>query len=436
MTIKEELHQIFPLQEKIRQHDFPLLDKLHRIYLDNTATSQEPFTVINQMHEFRLQTIRGSNHSENSQEAKHYDVLVNATRQKLSDFFHASNYCIVFTKNTTESSNLIGCRFPFDEHSTLIVTEMEHNSEIVTSANMCQKAGGTVQYAPIDSCGRLDLEKLDDLIRQAKGPVLLNIVHIANFTGLINPIGEIKKRYGDKIFVYADLAQSGGHLPIHLDKMNVDFAGTSSHKMNGPMGMGALFIRLDRVNMLSREIAGGGAVKRVTKDQFIYMESPACFEPGTQDLEGIIELGLTLDYLQSIGMERIHQYDFTITRHFYNELKKINGIQCFGPCEFQEDRTAIVPFNIWDIYSHNQAARELDKRGISVRNGCFCAHIYVARMIGLSDEEYRKIIQQDLSHELLPGAVRASLSFYNNLQDVEKTLEAIEDLSKTAKPTE
>lgn len=435
MTIKEELNQILPQQDTIRQQDFPLLDKLNRIYLDNTATSQEPFAVINRMHEFRLFTIRGSNHSENSLEARHYDALVNEVRQQCSDFFHASNYCIVFTKNTTESSNLIGCRFPFDQYSTLIVTEMEHNSEIVTSANMCQKSGGNVQYAPIDSCGRLDLGKLDDLIRKARGTVLLNIVHIANFTGLINPIGEIKKRYGDKIFVYADLAQSGGHLPINLDEMNVDFAGTSSHKMNGPMGMGVLFIRLDRVDMLSREIAGGGAVKRVTKDQFIYMESPACFEPGTQDLEGIIEFGFTMDYLKAIGMEKIHRYDFTITRHFYNELKKIKDIHFFGPCEFQEDRTAIVPFNIWDIYSHNQAARELDKRGISVRNGCFCAHIYVARMIGLTDEEYNSIVRQDLSHEELPGAVRASLSFYNNLHDVERTLEAIETLSKQRKPS-
>jgi len=434
MTIKEELNQIFPQQDEIRQHDFPLLDKLNRIYLDNTATSQEPFSVINQMHEFRLHTIRGSNHSENSFEAKHYDTLLKEVRQKVSDFFHASNYCIVFTKNTTESSNLIGCRFPFDQDSTLIVTEMEHNSEIVTSANMCQKTGGKVQYAPIDVNGRLDLEKLDDLIQQAKGKVLLNIVHIANFTGLINPLKEIKKRYGDKIFVYADLAQSGGHLPINLNEMNVDFAGTSSHKMNGPMGMGVLFIRLDRVDMLSREIAGGGAVKRVTKGQFIYMDSPACFEPGTQDLEGIIEFGFTLDYLSAIGMERIHQYDFAITRHFYHELKKIKEIRCFGPCEFQDDRTAIVPFNIWDIYSHNQAARELDKRGISVRNGCFCAHIYVARMIGLSDEEYNRIVKQDLSHEDLPGAVRASLSFYNNLRDVDRTLEAISILAKQKKP--
>ncbi len=433
MNIKEQLQQIFPNQDVIRQRDFPLLDKLNRIYLDNTATAQEPFTVINRMHEFRLTHIRGSNHSENSVEAKTYDKLVDEVRKKLVSFFHASNYCVVFTKNTTESSNIVGCRFPFDKDSTLIATEMEHNSEIVTSANMCYKAGGKVQFAPIDKQGRLDLEKLDELIRQAKGMVLLNIVHIANFTGLINPIGEIKKRYGDKIFVYADLAQSGGHLAINLDEMNVDFAGTSSHKMNGPMGMGALFIRKDRADMLSREIAGGGAVKRVTKEQFIYMESPACFEPGTQDLEGIIEFGYTLDYLQEIGMDRIHQWDYTITRYFCEELQKIKGITTFGPELFQ-DRTAIVPFNIWDIYSHNQAARELDKRGISVRNGCFCAHIYVARMIGLSDEEYQEIVRKDVSHEELPGSVRASLSFYNNLRDVQRTLEAVEELSRQPKP--
>lgn len=434
MNIKEQLNSIFPNQDQIRQHDFPLLDKLHRIYLDNTATSQEPLSVIQRMHEFRTFTIRGSNHSENSTEAKVYDQMVRGVRQKLSDFFHADNYCTVFTKNTTESSNIIGCRFPFDQNSTLIVTEMEHNSEIVTSANMCAKAGGKVQYAPIDKQGRLDLEKLDELIKKAKGSVLLNIVHIANFTGIINPIGEIKKRYGDRIFVYADLAQSGGHLVIDLDQMNVDFAGTSSHKMNGPMGLGALFIRKDRVDMLSREIAGGGAVKRVTKNQFIYMESPACFEPGTQDLEGIIEFGFTLDYLQQIGMERIHQWDFAITKYFCEELRKIKGVTCFGPDCF-EDRTAIVPFNIWDIYSHNQAARELDKRGISVRNGCFCAHIYVARMIGLSDEEYQEIVRKDVSHEELPGSVRASLSFYNNLHDVHKTLQAVEELSRQIKPS-
>jgi cysteine desulfurase/selenocysteine lyase len=430
MDIKEQLMTIFPDQDKIRQKDFPLLDSLNRVYLDNTATSQEPLSVLKKMYHFRRHNLRGSNHSENSDEAKNYDHLVKDAREKLIKFFHASNYCAVFTKNTTESSNMIACRFPFEKNGVLIVTEMEHNSEIVTAANHIEKAGGKVIYAPITSEGRLDLEKLDEIIKDCKCQVLLNIVHIANFTGVINPIGDIKKKYGDKIYVYADLAQSGGHLPINLDAMNVDFAGTSSHKMNGPMGMGALFIRKDRVDMLSKEIAGGGAVKRVTKEKFVYMDSPACFEPGTQDLEGIIEFGYTLDYLTSIGMDRIHRYDHALTKYFHDEMRKIKGISLFGPTNFV-DRSSIVSFNIGGVYSHNPTARALNKKNISVRNGCFCAHIYVARMVGLSDEEYQNIVSQDVSYEELPGAVRASFSFYNNLYDADHALTAIEDLSRT-----
>jgi len=429
MNTKEQLNKIMPEQSIIRQKDFPLFDKLHRIYLDNTATSQEPLSVITKMEDFRKTYLRGSNHSENSDEALHYDKEVKLARTKVTNFFHANNYCVVFTKNTTESSNIIACRFPFEKDSTLIVTEMEHNSEIVTSANFACKIGATIQYAPITEEGRLDLEALDKLISKAKGQILLNIVHIANFTGMVNPIGEIKKHYGDKIFVYADLAQSGGHLPINLDQMNVDFAGTSAHKMNGPMGMGALFIRKDRVEMLSKEIAGGGAVKRVTKDKFIYMDSPACFEPGTQDLEGIIEYGYTIDYLTNLGMDTIHGYDYTLSKYFHDKLQSIKNVTTYGPIDYK-GRTSVVPFNVKNVHSHNQTARALNKQGISVRNGCFCAHIYVAKMIGLTEEEYKEYINMDLDHEQLPGAVRASFSFYNNLEDADKALNAIESISK------
>lgn len=428
MKITEQLNKIMPDQPAIRQKDFPLFDKLHRIYLDNTATSQEPLSVIQKMEKFRKTFIRGSNHSENSEEALHYDKEVKLARDKLIHFFHADNYCAVYTKNTTESSNMIACRFPFEKTGTLILTEMEHNSEIVTFANFACKVGATVQYAPINEEGRLDLDQLDQLIKKAKGQILLNIVHIANFTGNVNPIREIKKHYGDKIFVYADLAQSGGHLPINLNQMNVDFAGTSSHKMNGPMGMGALFIRKDHIDMLSKEIAGGGAVKRVTKEKFVYMDSPACFEPGTQDLEGIIEFGYAMDYLQNLGMDTIHGYDYTLSKYFHDNLQSIKNVITYGPKDYKA-RTSVVPFNIKDVHNHNQTARALNKYGISVRNGCFCAHIYVAKMIGLSDEEYQAYINQDLDHEQLPGAVRASFSFYNNVEDADKALNAIESIA-------
>jgi cysteine desulfurase / selenocysteine lyase len=428
MNIEEQLKKIFPDQSSIREKDFPLLNKLNRVYLDNTATSQEPLSVIKRMDRFRKTNLRGSNHSENSDEALRYDREVKEVRIKVSNFFHANNYCTVFTKNTTESSNFIACRFPFTKNSTLIVTEMEHNSEIVTSANCALNSGSSVEYAPIDFNGLLDLNMLDKMISKSKGIVLFNIVHIANFTGVINPIKEIKKIYGDKIFIYADLAQSGGHLPINLDEMNVDFAGTSSHKMNGPMGMGALFIRKDRVDMLSKEIAGGGAVKRVTKEKFIYMDSPACFEPGTQDLEGIIEFGYTVDYLKKIGMDKIHKYDYVLSKYFFDNIRKIKNVILYGPDDFT-NRSVIVPFNIKSIYSHNQVARLLNKKGISVRNGCFCAHIYVAKMIGLTDEEYIDIVNKDLSHEDMPGTVRISFSFYNDLNDIHHTLNAIEDIA-------
>lgn len=437
-NIQEQLTNILPNQSTIRDKDYPLLNKYNRAYLDNTATSQRPLSVIDEFYKFSINNIRGSNHSLNATEARHYGQLINQVREDTIEFFNAQKYYLAFTKGTTDSSNSLATRLNFEDGDTYIITNMEHNSEIVSFRNLAKNQNVDVKYIPVDHNGILQAKVLDEYMSKAKGRVFLNIVHVSNFTGQINHIGEIKKKYGDKVIIYADLAQSAGHLPINLKEMNPDFAATSSHKMYGPMGIGLLFIKKGKENLLKREIAGGGAVEFVSANHTILSPYPSVLEAGTQDLEGIIELGMVLKYLKKIGMEKIHEYDKLLSKYFHDSLNDIPGVETFGSRDYK-DRTSIVPFAINGDYSnYDIVAKKLDEAGVSVRDGCFCAHIYVASLLGISStiQDYRATLLNKgrrNSKDKLPGCVRASFAFYNNLEDANTALTAVEDISKRKK---
>lgn len=418
----------------IREKDFPLFDRLKRIYLDSTATSQQPQSVKDRMHIYRSTHIRGSNHSENSAEAKEAQARHDEARKKVLRFFNAENYIVAFTSGTTDSSNWVATRFPFDKGDALILTDAEHNSQILTARHIAKEKGVDVFYVPITlPDGKLDMEYLAQTISARKsGKILLNLVHVSNVSGIINPVKEIRKMLGKRGFIYLDMAQSAGHLPIDLNELDVDFAGISSHKMYGPMGLGAVFVNKKSERFIGNGISGGSAVNLVSRKFTDFSDAPARFEPGTQDIEGAIELGYTIDYLKQIGMENIEQHDRELGKYFMSELKKINGLSIYGPVDFRE-RTAVITFNITGI-NHKDVAKKLDFLGISVRNGCFCSHIYTSQLMGapkMAQEVRTMFGKLGFSKDFLmiPGAVRVSFAFYNTLDDAYKAVVAIRELA-------
>lgn len=431
---------LLPDVYEIRQRDFPLLDKSRRVYLDSTATSQEPQSVKDDMYLYRKNHLRGSNHSKNSKEAREYQERNEEARQKIREFFNADNYIVGFTGGTTDTSNYLATRFQFKKGDTLILTDMEHNSQILTARNCAEKAGIEIRYVPVSMPkGRLNVGFLKGAVsKKRKGKILLNLVHVSNVTGVVNPIKEIRDILGDRGLIYLDMAQSAGHMPIDLDDLDVDFAGISSHKMYGPMGIGAIFINKKSKKYIGNDISGGGAVDLVSKWSTAYADAPERFEPGTQDLEGAIEWGLATDFLKKIGMDKIEAHDKELGKYFMGELQKIKNIRIYGPKEFK-DRNAVVSFNNSTMgRNHEGVAKELDEYGISVRDGCFCSHVYTSQLLGApqSVQGIRTLLLKlgfPKGPLMIPGAVRASFAFYNTLGDAYSAVNAIEEITNKRK---
>lgn len=441
---------LLPEVHEIRKRDFPLFDQKQRIYLDTTATSQEPQSVKDRMYEYRTSIIRGSNHSRNSAEAREAQHRLEEARRTLERFFKASNYTAVFTSGTTASSNWVALRFGFRKGDLVLIPLMEHHSQMLTHRRLAEQAGAAVRFVPVTRPeGRLDLDALERLVaaRRDKNRILMSLSHVSNVSGVVNPVAEVKRILGKRGILYLDIAQSSGHMPIDLDKLDVDFAGVSSHKMYGPMGMGALFVKKGSEGHLRDDISGGSAVRLVSRHAVAHAAAPARFEPGTQDIEGAIEWGFALDYLTKIGMDRIEQHDKALGRYFLTEVRKIPGITVLGPNELV-DRTSVFTFVVGPQKSivrlplhltrnYDKIAVALDEHGISVRDGCFCAHTYVAHLLELQScfNTARVVMMKAGVNEdmlKLPGGVRVAFSFYNTLGEAHRLICALKELRKTA----
>ncbi|VVC02922.1 Cysteine desulfurase [Candidatus Bilamarchaeum dharawalense] len=424
---------LLPNIEDIRKRDFPLFERDRRVYLDSGATSQEPVAVIERMHEHRLSHLRGSNHSRNTTEARRAQEEYDAAKEKISAFFHAHNYHVAFTSGTTGTSNLLATRFAYGRDTLVLATEAEHNSQIVTARNFAGAAGVKFAIIPVTRDGALDLNVLRDVVMRFDGPILLNLVHASNVTGTVNNVQRIRELVGDRVLIYLDMAQSAGHIPIDLDRLDVDFAGVSAHKMYGPTGIGAFFISGSGEEYLTNLVSGGGAVQLVSMHETAYSRSPDRFEPGTQNLEGAVEWGFALDYLSAIGMDRIAAHDEELGKYFGNELEKIPGIVMHSPAGYM-GRIPIFVFNSRDL-RYDAFARALDQEGISVRDGCFCAHILMSRFLG-KPPEFMDMMAMMLGtvggdQSMLPGAVRASFAFYNNISDAHRAILAINQIAES-----
>ena len=398
--------------EKIRQ-DFPILSRevygKPLIYLDNAATTQKPLCVLDAMRDEYL------NVNANVHRGVHYlsqqaTDLHEAAREKVRQFINARKIEeVVFTRGTTEAINLVAssiCESQMQPGDEVLVTEMEHHSNIVSWQLQAQKRGIGVKHLPITDDGRLDLSSLPShLTSRTK---LVSVAHVSNVLGTVNPVEEIIKiAHEHSIPVLVDGAQSAPHFKVDVQTMDCDFFAFSGHKMYGPTGIGVLYGKEEWLEKLPPYQGGGEMIDKVTWERTTFERLPFKFEAGTPDYVATHGLATAIDYINSIGFDAIQQHEQELTRYCMEQLQTIDGMKIYGPAE---GRDAVVSFNVGDIH-HLDMGTLLDRLGIAVRTGHHCAQPLMDRL-GIS------------------GTVRASFALYNTKEEVDALVAGIRRVSQ------
>jgi cysteine desulfurase/selenocysteine lyase len=385
---------------KIR-NDFPILKRKVNgypfVYFDNAATSQKPSKVISSItdyYENYNSNIHRGVHSV-SQEAT--DAYENA-RKKIQTHFNAKySEEIILTSGTTHSINLVANGFTslLNSNDEILISELEHHSNIVPWQMMCEKNGATLKVIPLKDNGELDYESFLKLLSVKTKVVFVN--HVSNALGTINPIKNIileSHKFGAAVLI--DGAQASSHLKADMQDLNVDFYTTSAHKLCGPTGIGMLYGKKEWLEKLPPYQGGGEMISEVTFEKTTYAELPNKFEAGTPNIVGAIGFGEAIDYLNEIGFEKIEEYENELLEYATKKLKTIPDLKIYGEAK---NKTSVISFNIGNIHSYDLGTI-LDKYGIAVRTGQHCAQP-VMDFFGIS------------------GTVRASFSFYNTKNEVD-----------------
>jgi cysteine desulfurase/selenocysteine lyase len=389
--------------QKIRA-DFPILTReVHPgkplIYLDSGATSQKPVAVIESMDAF-YRNSNANTHRGIHVLAEEATELYEQARLKIANFIGArSPREIVFTRNTTESINLVmhawGRKF-LNAGDLILLSEMEHHSNMVPWFMLAKEKGIRIEYIPMTTQGLLDVEKYQQLLKNE--PKLVSFTHMSNVLGTINPVKpmvEMAHRAGAMVLV--DAAQSVPHFAVNVNFLEVDFLAFSAHKMCGPTGIGVLFGREALLEKMDPFLGGGDMIKKVTYEGFIPNEIPYKFEAGTQAIAETIGFGAAVDYLSQIGMDSIAEHEKEITRYALECLSNLKWVQVLGPS--LEYKGGVVSFVVKGIHPHD-VAQVLDSEGIAIRAGHHCA----------------MPLHQKLG---IPATSRASFYFYNTKQEVD-----------------
>ena len=392
--------------KKIRK-DFPILKRKvngqNLIYFDNAATSQTPLQVIEVITDYysRLNANIHRGVHQLSQEAT--DAYEEARIKIQKHFNAAESYEIIFTAGTTESINLVASGYnsllkPGDE---LIISALEHHSNIVPWQMLCEKTGAILKVIPMTLNGSLDIKSYYSLLNSKTKLVFVN--HVSNALGTINPIKEIINEAhacGAKVLI--DGAQACPHIKTDVQELNVDYYVTSAHKLCGPTGVGMLYGKKELLKALPPYQGGGEMIASVTFEKTTYAGLPHKFEAGTPNICGGIAFGAALDYMNNLGFDVISKYEAELLAYATNSLKKIEGIKIYGE---GLDKTAVISFNIGDIHPYDLGSI-LNQMGIAVRTGHHCA-------------------QPIMDFYEIPGTVRASFSFYNTFEEIDIMVTAL-----------
>ncbi len=394
--------------------DFPILNQTvngkRLIYFDNAATSQKPIQVIESIRDYYLND-NANVHRGIHTLSNRATVLFEKARERVASFINAkSSDEIIFTRGTTESINLVANSWGLKNLKSgdkILLTEMEHHSNIVPWQIIAERTGAEIVYVPITGDdGYLDLEAFERLLTpQVK---VLSLVHISNSLGTINPVKELchkAKKLG--IVTLVDAAQSAGHCPIDVEEIDCDFLAFSAHKICGPTGIGVLYGKFEILETMPPYQGGGEMILDVDYFKTTFKRPPHRFEAGTPDISGPIGLHTAMDYLDSIGRNRIFEHDKNLAQYAYDRLKEIHGIRLFGP---PTNRGGLVSFALRDVHAHD-VVTVADQFGVALRGGHHCT--------------------QPLMKKLgVESTARASFYFYNTTEEVDRFIDVIKEIQK------
>ena len=398
--------------ENIRK-DFPILSRTvygkPLVYLDNAATTQKPLCVLDAMREEYL------NVNANVHRGVHYlsqqaTDLHEAARETVRRFINAGSTSeIIFTRGTTESINLVVSSFcdafmqPGDE---VIVSVMEHHSNIVPWQLQAARRGIALRVIPIDERGELRLDEMERLF--SKKTKIVSVAHVSNVLGTVNPVDEIvRMAHAHGVPVLVDGAQSAPHFKVDVRSMDCDFFVFSGHKMYGPTGIGVLYGKEDWLDRLPPYQGGGEMIESVSFEKTVFERLPFKFEAGTPDYIATHGLAKAIEYMEALGLDNISAHEQKLTRYCMEQLRTVDGIRLFGESEHKD---AVVSFLVGDIH-HLDMGTLLDRLGIAVRTGHHCAQPLMQRL-GIQ------------------GTVRASFALYNTKEEIDALVDGIKRVSK------
>jgi cysteine desulfurase/selenocysteine lyase len=372
----EEIRADFPILSR-RVHDKPL------VYLDSTASSQKPLSVIESMNTY-YRTYHANVHRGVYALSEEATAAMEKARVKVARFIHArQSKQVIFTRNTSESINLVAYSWGnanIHAGDLIILSEMEHHSNLVPWQLLAQRAGARLEFIPVTDDGLLRQDIYAQLLQQ--GPRLVAITHMSNVLGTINPVQEmIAQAHAVGALVLLDAAQSVPHLPVDVQALDVDFLCFSAHKMLGPTGIGVLYGKRNLLEAMPPFMGGGDMIRKVGLRESTWNDLPWKFEAGTPAIAEAIGLGVAVDYLNELGMENVLQHEREITAYAMEQLQSVPGLTIYGPTT--ESRGGVISFTLDDIHPHDLASILDQEAGVAIRAGHHCAQPLMERY-GLS----------------------------------------------------
>jgi cysteine desulfurase / selenocysteine lyase len=396
--------------QRVRK-DFPILERevygKPLVYLDNAATSQKPRQVIEALVNYY------ENYNANIHRAVHClgeeaTAAYEDARAKVGRFINApSPESIIFTRNTTEAINLVAYTWGREnvrEGDEILLTQMEHHSNLIPWQRLAAEKGATVRYIELTDTQTLALDGLENLF-EARTRIMA-MPHVSNSLGTINPVEKIaKEAQRNGVAFLVDGAQGAPHLPVDVQAIGCDFYAFSAHKMLGPTGVGVLYARQDLLEEMEPFLSGGEMIRKVTFEGATWNDLPWKFEAGTPNIADVIAFGAAIDYLNGLGMDNVREHEIEITEYALSRLGQFDDITLYGPPDPRE-RGGVVSFNFGDLHPHD-IGTVLDRHGVAIRAGHHCTQPLM-RTLGVS------------------GTARASFYVYNTPEEVDVLVEALE----------
>ena len=397
--------------ERIRE-DFPILERefdgTQLVYLDNAATTHTPEPVVETITDY-YRTYNANVHRGIHQLSQEASVAYEEAHDRVAEFIGASGGReeVVFTKNTTESMNLVAYAWGLNElgpGDEVVLTEMEHHASLVTWQQIAKRTGAECKYIPITDEGRLDMEAANELITD--DTEMVSVVHVSNTLGTINPVSELAAVAHDHdAYIFVDGAQSVPNRPVDVEAIDADFLAFSGHKMAGPTGIGVLYGKRHILAGMEPYLYGGEMILKVDFEDSTWNELPWKYEAGTPVICQGIALASACDYLDDIGMERVERHEAELAAYAYDRLKENDDVEVYGPPG--DDRGGLVAFNLEGVHAHDLSSI-LNDSAVAIRAGDHCTRPL---------------------HDVLgaTASARASFYIYNTRAEVDRLVEAVDD---------